>query len=251
MQDLPINEDFLEFNKKLVDDGGTCEYKIDDKGEVAAIFLSSASMKKAYKDADVPLLQVDTTFQVESSHYKVVGVCYLDPKIKSSAAICLALVDRETKENLEFVFEELKKIIGKKEMIFVCDKDFTEMDSIRKVFKNCRILLCRFHVVKYVKSIISTAVVDKVKKEAILSIFKHVVWSRSRDDYEKYSKSLLAEAADIEVFPPGNQVKVYFNNYFIERWASCKDMWAAYCRGQLVTLGDNTNNRIERRVNCI
>ena len=130
-------------------------------------------------------------------------------------------------------------------------KDFTEMDSIRKVFKNCRILLCRFHVVKYVKSIISTAVVDKVKKEAILSIFKHVVWSRSRDDYEKYSKSLLAEAADIEVFPPGNQVKVYFNNYFIERWASCKDMWAAYCRGQLVTLGDNTNNRIERRVNCI
>lgn len=36
-----------------------------------------------------------------------------------------------------------------------------------------------------------------------------------------------------------------FEAYFGRNWDSCRSMWCAFDRGNAVTLGNNTNNRIE------
>jgi hypothetical protein len=43
-----------------------------------------------------------------------------------------------------------------------------------------------------------------------------------------------------------SQKYVSLREQFLKNWDACKDMWAACYRKGLPTLGDNTNNRIER-----
>lgn len=42
-----------------------------------------------------------------------------------------------------------------------------------------------------------------------------------------------------------NAVHSRFDTYFTKNWDNCKAMWCAYTRQSAVTLGNNTNNRLE------
>ena len=64
------------------------------------------------------------------------------------------------------MFKGFRRICTRDDYIFMVDKDFTNIDSLKEVLpQNLAILLCIFHVLKYVKSLFATAPVKVKKKE--------------------------------------------------------------------------------------
>ena len=226
---------------------GMCVWKENDEKEASALMVSSSEMKNMFLDRKPPLIQIDTTFNMDKSQYKVCGFCYLDPRTNSTIMAAVGFMEVENHENFEFLFNRLKELSGgRDDFIFIIDKDFREIHSLETVFPNSEIILCRFHVIKYMKGIIASAVIPVEEKHTILSAFKAVVYARSEDDYDRKNRAFKNEVYGVMVNPPGNQQPVTLCGYYERRWESCAPKWVAYHRSRLVTLQDNTNNRIER-----
>ena len=76
-----------------------------------------------------------------------------------------------------------------------------------------------------------------------MSAFKKAVYSKSEEDFNLKSRAFINEAYGVYVNPPGNTGPVSLAGYYQRRWEACKEMWAAHCRSNLLTLADNMNNR--------
>ena len=242
------DEEIADLVTEIREGGGTCNWEKSDDGGVTAMYVSSKYMKKQFVKVNPPLIQIDTTFHVEQNNYKLCGFCYLDPHTDKSNLAGLGLMEAETCENFEYTFREIQRDMGggREDIIFIIDKDFKEEDTLRKVFPFCVILYCRFHVIKYMKSIVATALIPVHEKHPIIARFVLIVYSKSKDDFDLKCKAFMTEIEGVKVLPPGNNQMVLLSDYFVRRWQSCSKMWVEYERRHLNTMGDNTNNRIER-----
>lgn len=57
-------------------------------------------------------------------------------------------------------------------------------EGILKTQASHIILLCNFHVIKYLKNLISTALVTVEVKNDLMDKFKRVIYATSEEDYE-------------------------------------------------------------------
>ena len=60
------HEKFENFLDRVVDEGGVIEYKTGTDGKVSTIFLATQTMINAFMQTDPPLIQVDTSFNVDT-----------------------------------------------------------------------------------------------------------------------------------------------------------------------------------------
>ena len=239
-------DDFEGFLQDLESSGGIVDWKENDLGEVTTIFISTAGMKSAFCEAQPPLVQIDTTFHVGKGCYKLVGIAYLDPKTDSTAWAGFGLMDCETNVNFHHIFSELKKQIKNEKQLFLIDKDFKEIITLQTVFPGCVVLLCRFHVIAYMHKITATAVIPVSLKNSIMQSFTSLLYSHSEEDYRLKLAAFINEVYEVYVSPPGNSGPILYVVYFQRNWANCPEMWVTYKRRDLVTLMDNTTNRLER-----
>lgn len=65
-----------------------------------------------------------------------------------------------------------------------------------------------------------------------------------KDIYEEMKSRFLGAVDVVEVRV--SQKYVPLKDQFLNNWDSCKEMWVACYRSALPTLGDNTNNSVER-----
>ena len=106
-------------------------------------------------------------------------------------------------------------------------------------------------MLKYVKNLIATALIDPDTKMSIYRSFQSVVYSRTEEEAKITEERLLIVAADIKVRRPAGQGQtqedryIAFNDYYLKNWAPEKEEWSHFARRQLVTLGDDTTNRVE------
>ncbi|ELT89899.1 hypothetical protein CAPTEDRAFT_200595 [Capitella teleta] len=91
------------------------------------------------------------------------------------------------------------------------DKDESEIAAIKQQMPRATILLCTFHVIKNFKTKINELVIPADQK---------------------------TELSSGQSTPP-----IY--EYFFNNWLEDKGMWAHHKRRHLLTLSNNTNNRIE------
>ena len=71
-QKLPTEDvSFLDHMKSEEEKGGFYSVKLNDDGKVHAIFMCTKSMFDAFKRSAPPLIQIDTTFDMERAQYKV------------------------------------------------------------------------------------------------------------------------------------------------------------------------------------
>lgn len=241
------SEDHLQlqtFLEGIEETGGDVFTEFDSAGNVSVLFITSHTMKTAYETSRPTVLQIDTSFDFDMSRYKLCGFCYLNPVTDKSEFCALAFISEETANNLRATFRSLKKMCTQIPEAFIVDKDFNEISVLKEVFGTVRILLCNFHVIKYVKNLIATAPVIVEIKSDIMANFKKMLYAGKEDVYQ-YSKTVfLASVKDIQVRVTSKYVSL--EDQFINNWDSCKEMWVACYRKGLPTLGDNTNNRIER-----
>ena len=136
------------------------------------------------------------------------------------------------------------------------DKDFTEIQTIKKVFFNSSILLCQFHVMKYIKTLVSTSraasgsgeKVNMEKKGILMTSFRAILYAKTELEAKNCCEKFLTESEAIDV-RVGNGDQAYYTNlgeYFIKNWDSCSDLWMLWRRANIPDLEDDTNNRLER-----
>ena len=106
------------------------------------------------------------------------------------------------------------------------------------------VLLCIFHVLKFVRSLFATAVVVVEKKKTMLLKFRALVFARDDADFNTANDAFLAEVHGVVVTVGKSERDL--TDYYNKNWISCKEMWVKYLRKHLPLLGDHTTNRIER-----
>ncbi|OWZ06765.1 hypothetical protein PHMEG_00020939 [Phytophthora megakarya] len=161
----------------------------------------------------------------------------------------------------------------------IVDKDFTELAALKTALPGVRVLLCQFHVIKYLSEEGASS------KEQLISCIRLLVYASREREFEKHRKYLThlinigscsrrsgaisansgisnRDSQDIRLSVNAisevnnanrdlrrneNSVQEWmhrFKDYFVRNWDTCKDMFS-YTRQNALTLGNNTNNRLE------
>ena len=117
--------------------------------------------------------------------------------------------------------------------LIITDKDLSLISAVRRAFPSARHLLCRFHVLRAMRKKIKQLKATAEVKSSLLEITTQMVYSKSNEKYDKLYNDLTSVK--------NNE----FKNYFDANWHNCVDKWSLFTRQSLLTLGIDTNNRIE------
>ena len=250
-------EQLANLLKKIEDDGGTVEI-LKQKGShvVRVLTIQTKEMKRAFRGADPTVVLFDTTFGFCDEGYKMSGFCYSNNLTGHGELVQLVFLADEGAESLHFAFQSFRRSLLNDPKFFMIDKDFTEIQTIKKVFVNSSILLCQFHVLKYMKTLVSTSraasgsgeKVDIEKKGTLMTSFRATLYAKTEVEAKDCCKKFLAESETIDV-RVGNGDQAYYTNlgeYFNKNWETCSDLWMSWRRANIPGLEDNTNNRLER-----
>ena len=74
---------------------------------------------------------MDTTFNIEEGKYKLVAFCYMDVTCDQTEVAAFALVASQGEGNFNFVLSELKLLNVRDDYIFLVDKDFTAIETVK------------------------------------------------------------------------------------------------------------------------
>ncbi|OWY90763.1 hypothetical protein PHMEG_00040961 [Phytophthora megakarya] len=100
----------------------------------------------------------------------------------------------------------------------------------------------------------SCALVPISRREVPLrAVVNFLVYARSEREYNKHRRylklltsiGLEREVGEMDVADNPNYHTVLIETYFSKNWDNCRDFWCSYKRQNAVTLGNNTNNRLE------
>ena len=127
-------------------------------------------------------------------------------------------------------------------------QDFTELGVLQKLFPNSVILLCTFHVLKYIKGMIATALVPQERKSSINTAFRALVFAKDEADFNTKLITWTKEVEGVEVRTSTKQEANYvpLTTYYEKNWGSVREMWARFERKTLPIGAEHTTNRLER-----
>ncbi|KAJ0398064.1 hypothetical protein ATCC90586_001666 [Pythium insidiosum] len=117
-------------------------------------------------------------------------------------------------------FERENPGVAEKVEVLMVDKDLNEIKILRKYFPCAGVLICSFHVVKYLKAASRKPEYGKVSADdhdAIDAIAHNMVYARTKEEYESNRDMLRDVCATVGYGA--------FYAYFEANWDSCIDMW--------------------------
>ena len=107
------------------------------------------------------------------------------------------------------------------------------IDILQKYFANAKILLCVFHVLKYLKLQVNQLEIPLTNRKNIMKNIRQLLY-----DNHQMSAIYLQE---IRTESEGTD----FYQYFELNWLSCCEMWQTKYRKNLLSFDTNTNNHLE------
>ena len=250
-------EELASFLKKVENDGGKIEILRNEENQsVRVLTVQSKEMRRAYLGANPTVVLFDTTYGFCEEGYKMSGFCYSNDLTSHGELGQLVFLADEGVESLEFAFQSFQKSIITCPKFFMIDKDFNEIRTIEKVFKSSTILLCQFHVLKYLKTIINTSraasgsdvIVDIERKLNLMTLVRDMLYSKTELKMNESLEKFKDKSKDIEVKIGNGDMAQYKNlaQYFHKNWESCTHLWVTWKRVNIPGLEDNTNNKLER-----
>ncbi|KAG2820143.1 hypothetical protein PC113_g22641 [Phytophthora cactorum] len=134
--------------------------------------------------------------------------------------------------------------------VIVIDKDVGELGVLEKQFPGVRIILCHFHLKKYIRTEMvkseygGPSSFDRDQVEDAVYMMR---LAASPEEYTKYLKYMyfLLDRAHLRDSAAIPEPVHPFLKYFIRNWDSMKERWALYARSDVPHLGNHTNNKLE------
>jgi hypothetical protein len=124
--------------------------------------------------------------------------------------------------------------------VIIVDKDLNEIRVLQSRFPEARVLICHFHVVKYLVGVAHRSDFSKISAidfKTLETFVNNLVYSNTEVAYKDNKLALMC-------FCQGAGIDGYFD-YFMKNWDSCVPMWVKYARADIPHLRNNTNNRLE------
>ena len=178
------------------------------------------------------ILFMDTTYNVNVEGYPLFAILAEDRDGRGKP-VTYCYVRSETKGNICKVlmkFCENNDVSGVK--IIMVDKDLNEMNAFKENIPNATLLLCKFHVMKYFKKKVSDLDIKHNEKKALGTLLQQIIDCKGQDHYDELYKELQQHDPE-------------FVQYYNKNWHNCQSMWVIHFRANLLTHGNNTNNKIE------
>eukprot|EP00644_Phytophthora_capsici_P010033 jgi/Phyca11/130069/e_gw1.90.71.1 len=124
--------------------------------------------------------------------------------------------------------------------VIVVDKDLNEIRVLEEHFPEARVIICHFHVIKYLKEKRSKPEYGKISGEDASHIdaaIHKMVYAQTETQYKDAHDSLkgICDRTGMNGF----------YDYFQKNWDSSQDRWVSYLRAKLPHFKNHTNNRLE------
>lgn len=131
--------------------------------------------------------------------------------------------------------------------VIIVDKDFGEIGLLQEQFPGARILLCIFHVVKYLRGEMSKRDYGIMDREKVEDAVHMMLNAQTEDEYETGRRYLYYIVDGIQITSKEDvpEPKHPFLLYFHANWHQCRLMWSGYGRSDVPHLGNTTNNRYD------
>ena len=199
--------------------------------ELECIFITFRQQFEWFKKYP-SFLHIDSTFKVNIENYLLYVFLGHDSNLRG-IPFAFCLMKNETTPNMEFMYDTLTKVFDNNLVeIIMIDKDLQNIDLLRRYFPNSNLLLCTFHVIKYLKQVVAEEE-SKENKQNVMNLISDLVYCKDDLQYLQILKKLKEITTD------------KFYEYFIKNWDNCKDMWVQFYRRFLKLQGTHTNNYIE------
>jgi hypothetical protein len=120
------------------------------------------------------------------------------------------------------------------------DKDLNEIKVLQMYFPRARIMICVFHVLKYLSRMIRKPEFGKISSDdhdALDAIIHSTVYADTKLKYEESRETLRSVCETIGY--------TKFLEYFEANWHKCTNMWVLYARAKLPYFRVHTNNHLE------
>ena len=186
-----------EFLSGVKETGGEVKKLENPVGTVRVLTITTQAIKNSFQKARPSVIQVDTTHNIDSSGFKLSAVVYYHPITGKGEVAQMAFIEDESKDVYSFLFQQLKTLVIDDPPIIIIDKDFTELKSLETVFPLSVILLCLFHVLKYWKSMVSTASVELSVKDKVLELMRSMLYAQTQNHYLELFKEFSRITKDI------------------------------------------------------
>ncbi|POM61742.1 LOW QUALITY PROTEIN: hypothetical protein PHPALM_29203 [Phytophthora palmivora] len=216
-------------------------------GNVGRVFLDDVGNK---------VLFIDATHGTNRSKHKGFSFMAHDSFGKGQF-VQHALLQNERYETLLTAIEEFKR--NNQSMVtlqcVLVDKDFTELLFSKH---GVTVLLYQFHILKYQSEEIvsSNHGFSKAQNEQLRDVMSLLVYAKTEAENDKHFAYLVhfasigysvAPSADTVTQQEMDRVQLMVNLTQTENrnWDNFRELWCAHKRQNAVTLGNNTNNRLE------
>lgn len=135
------------------------------------------------------MLNIDATYRVNYENYPLYAFIVQDQSLRG-LPIAFCLMRRETTVNMEYMYQCLSTVLdSSKCQIIMVDKDLQNLDLIREYFPNSRLLLCTFHVIKYIRSILSQFSNTVGEKKEIMTTIINMIYAKDQEEVNQaYNK---------------------------------------------------------------
>jgi hypothetical protein len=232
-------------------DAAACIYT-DSERVAQTLTFQTPQMRRLFA-AFPEVVMIDSTHATNSRRYKLFSflVQDLDGKVRNVHAVCRrlyvhltfqyaqhALMTSESKSNMIDTVRSFKinNPAWRSIRVIVTDKDFTERAVLSAAFPDARMLLCQFHVVRYLTKQVNALYVGALEeKDALINTMSALMYSESKIEYDRNKRLLLRQLED------DHEHQLY--DYFIRNWDGITEEWVSYARTSIPHLGNHTNNR--------
>ncbi|CAF2786046.1 unnamed protein product [Rotaria sp. Silwood2] len=207
--------------------------KINENGTLECLYIQTVHMKEWF-DKYSNILHIDSTLKINIENYQLF-ICLVQNANLKGVPVAYCLMTTGNKDNLEFFYSTMSQQndLTQTQVVMV-DKDLTNIDILQEYFRQARILLCIFHVLKYLKIRIHELKIPLTNRMNIMKNIRKLLY-----DNNQMSAIYLKEIKN-------NSEGTDFYNYFEINWLTCCERWQTQYRKNLFNFNTDTNNHLER-----
>ncbi|CAH8286937.1 unnamed protein product, partial [Schistosoma margrebowiei] len=195
-----------------------------ENGCITAICFSSYDQIRLYNQYP-EVVCIDSTYKTNNKKYSLFQLVVTD-NCGRGRTVMFAWTQKEKRADVTWILDKFKEIMGDttKTETFVMDCARSESAAVRITHGHANIILCAFHVIRAFRK----KTTDKILK----TYLTRLVTAETVGRFNQYYRII-------------NRRDRVIGQYLSRYWMPRKAMWARAFYGSVLTLGNNTNNRVE------
>jgi zinc finger SWIM domain-containing protein 3 len=219
-----------------LEENTTVNVVVSEEGsELLGIFYQDQFMKQVFDDFP-ELFLIDATYKLNNLRMPLYVMMVVDGNGESEIVGTFLAAD-ETESTVRMMIQVFKvnNPGHTKVKAIMSDKDFVERLVLHDELPQASMLICLFHVLRTFRREVTCEKMNirAAQRDFCLDILQKIVYSRTSADYD----------ANVTVLEESGVQSVI--DYYRANWHNIKEQFVECFKGQNVTLGTRTNNRLE------